>query len=537
VRIISKYVLREHLGPLVFAMSALTSLLLLNYIAKQLPQLVGKGLPWDVIAEFVVLSLPFTIAMTLPMAVLVATLHAFSRLAADSEITAFKASGMALPRLMAPVVVAGLALSLLMVWFNDQVMPAANYALQTLSNDIARKKPTFALRPQIINQVSPSLYLRAVHLTSGTSEMRDVTIYDFTDPNHRRTIRADSGHVEMSSDGRDLIMTLAHGFTTEMNRPEPLRLQRVFFNTSRVRVRGIGNQLERNASGGERSDRERTVCELRAQLRNAITTRDSIYGTLRKLDPAAARAIGNAGVFAGSAEPYCWVTRALTRAVTPREAHAAEVAQAATAQAATAQAAVPATPQASGPPAQAQPTAQPPAPGPIPAQGGGQPDAAGRPAAALVPPSSGYGADGQSPAVVVETMKLQIASMQATINGDLVEIEKKFAIATACVIFALLGAPIAFRFPRGGVGLTIGVSLTVFGVYYVGLLLGEELARRSYLPPFVGMWATNGLLLVIGLALTARLGHEGTTTRGSELSDAMARFLDRFRRRRAAAGA
>ena len=48
VRIISKYVLREHLGPLVFAMSALTSLLLLNYIAKQLPQLVGKGLPWDV---------------------------------------------------------------------------------------------------------------------------------------------------------------------------------------------------------------------------------------------------------------------------------------------------------------------------------------------------------------------------------------------------------------------------------------------------------------------------------------------------------
>jgi lipopolysaccharide export system permease protein len=222
------------------------------------------------------------------------------------------------------------------------------------------------------------------------------------------------------------------------------------------------------------------------------------------------------------------------RAVTPKAAHAAEVAQQG----------VPATPQAPGAnpaaapqSAGANPPAQAPAPGPIPAQGGGQPDAAGRPASALVPPSSGYGADGQSPAVVVETMKLQIASMQATINGDLVEIEKKFAIATACVIFALLGAPIAFRFPRGGVGLTIGVSLTVFGVYYVGLLLGEELARRSYVAPFVGMWATNGVLLVIGLALTARLGREGTTTRGSEMSDAMTRFLDRFRRRRAAAGA
>ena len=139
-------------------MSALTSLLLLNYIAKQLPQLVGKGLPWDVIVEFVVLSLPFTIAMTLPMAVLVATLHAFSRFAADSEITAFKASGLALPRVMAPVVIAGLMLSLMMVWFNDQVMPAANYALTTLGNDIARKKPTFALRPQVINQVALGIY-------------------------------------------------------------------------------------------------------------------------------------------------------------------------------------------------------------------------------------------------------------------------------------------------------------------------------------------------------------------------------------------
>ena len=66
VRIISKYVLREHLGPLVFAMSALTSLLLLNYIAKQLPQLVGKGLPWDVIAEFVVLSLTLMTSTVFP---------------------------------------------------------------------------------------------------------------------------------------------------------------------------------------------------------------------------------------------------------------------------------------------------------------------------------------------------------------------------------------------------------------------------------------------------------------------------------------
>jgi lipopolysaccharide export system permease protein len=71
VKILGRYVLKEHLGPLTFALAALTSLLLLNYIAKNFGELVGKGLPWQVIAEFFVLSIPFTFAMTLPMAVLV----------------------------------------------------------------------------------------------------------------------------------------------------------------------------------------------------------------------------------------------------------------------------------------------------------------------------------------------------------------------------------------------------------------------------------------------------------------------------------
>ena len=75
---------------------------------------------------------------------------------------------------------------------------------------------------------------------------------------------------------------------------------------------------------------------------------------------------------------------------------------------------------------------------------------------------------------------------QSTIDGDQVEIEKKFAIAAACVIFVLLGAPVALRFPRGGVGLTIGVSLGVFGLYYVGLVAGEALARANLVPPFLG---------------------------------------------------
>src|SRR2546423_3381310 len=103
VRTISRYLLRQHCAPLGFALAALTSLMLLNQIAKQFGSLVGKGLPWSVILEVFVLSVPFIIAVTLPMAVLVAVLHVFTRLAGDNEITALQASGVSVGRVITPV--------------------------------------------------------------------------------------------------------------------------------------------------------------------------------------------------------------------------------------------------------------------------------------------------------------------------------------------------------------------------------------------------------------------------------------------------
>src|SRR5216110_2218154 len=105
VRTISRYLLRQHVAPLGFALTALTSLMLLNQIAKQFGSLVGKGLPWSVILEVFVLSIPFIVAVTLPMAVLVAVLHVFTRLAGDNEITALQASGVSTGRVVAPVLV------------------------------------------------------------------------------------------------------------------------------------------------------------------------------------------------------------------------------------------------------------------------------------------------------------------------------------------------------------------------------------------------------------------------------------------------
>lgn len=484
MKIVHRYILREHLGPLVFALSALTSLLMLNFVAKKFGDLVGKGLPWSVILEFLFLSLPFTIAMTLPMAVLVATLHAFSRFASENEITAFKASGVSMQLLVRPVILSSVVLALVMVWFNDQVLPRANHRLATLQMDIARVKPTLALNEQVINEVvRGSLYLRAARIESGTNRMRDVTIYDLSNPEQRRTVRADSGALAFARGGTDLVLTLFDGHSVESAAQTPQRLQRSFFKEDHIVVRGISAGLERgSADVGYKSDRELTICELQARVTEARPNRDTNWRRLHAFTNPGDSLASPPREWWPLADWYCTALAALGAATTVQSADAAV--------------------------AGVLRVQDDPVRGNVPGRADEAPDFDG---------------------VAIESIRFELSGAQAQMDRYRVEIEKKFSIAAACVVFVLLGAPIALRFPRGGVGLTIGVSLGVFAIYYIGLLAGEALSDRGIVDPALAMWTTNFLLGAVGVYLTAKLGSEGSTHRGSETGEWWSRTMDAVR--------
>lgn len=91
-----------------------------------------------------------------------------------------------------------------------------------------------------------------------------------------------------------------------------------------------------------------------------------------------------------------------------------------------------------------------------------------------------------------------------------VEAHKKRAIAFAAIVFVLIGVPAALRFPRGGVGLVIGLSMGVFTIYYIGLIAGEALANRQLVPPFWAMWGTNVIFSVVGLVWLWKTRHAAT---------------------------
>ena len=220
--ILTRYLLKSHAGPFLFALTMLTGLLLINTVARRFEDLAGKGLGAGVILEVFALSIPHIVALTLPMAVLVAVLFTFSQIAAENEITALKASGVNLARLLVPLVVAAAILAGVMVWFNDQILPDTNHRLKNLLVDISRKSPTLQLKEQVINEIQTGdmqtrYFLQAANIDPVSNRLQDVVIYDLSVPGQSRTVYADSGRMAFNREQTDLFLNLYDGSVNEVN--------------------------------------------------------------------------------------------------------------------------------------------------------------------------------------------------------------------------------------------------------------------------------------------------------------------------------
>ena len=146
--------------------------------------------------------------------------------------------------------------------------------------------------------------------------------------------------------------------------------------------------------------------------------------------------------------------------------------------------------------------------------------------------------DGATRRAQIEIAGARVASAiggTARRTSTSVEWHKKFAIPFACIVFVLLGAPLAVRFPRGGVGMVIAVSLAIFGIYYMSLIGGESLGDRGWVAPFWGPWAPNFVFLLMAVWGLIRIGSESSSARSGGWIDLWLTFRDYFGRSRRSA--
>ncbi|MFH1763763.1 MAG: LptF/LptG family permease [Gemmatimonadota bacterium] len=461
--ILIRYLIRSHIGPFLFSFTLITGLLFLNTIAQRLDQLMGKGLPWTVLGQFALLALPHTVALTLPMSVLVAVLFAFSDLTAENEITAMTGGGVNPVRLLLPLVGIGVILAGGMFLFNDRVLPETNHALRKLLVDVNLKSPTFQLREQVLNEVVAeeeggprrTFFLSAVRIDPVTSVLEDVIITDASDPQARRTTYADRGTMAFSQDQRDLFLTLNNGVVLEVPSNREGGFQRAEFVEEFFPIRGISNILERGVGGDRRGDREMSTDQLADSARAAEAARLEFLESIR-----------NDAIYA--------VKRALGW------------------------------------------------------QFNGD---------SLIPPDPNFASDeklleeeydsGPEPPdevtrsvfLTTRTNAQQAEFLRLSAIEKRVEIHKKYAIAFACIVFVLIGAPLAVRFPRGGVGMVITASVVIFSIFWASLIGGETLADKGYVSPALAMWLPNLILLPVGILLVRRISTQVATARGGGWDD------------------
>jgi lipopolysaccharide export system permease protein len=255
MKIISGYILREHVGPFLFGLAVITFVLIMDFILEIINMVVAKGLSvWTILLVFA-LNLAWMLALSVPMAVLVSTLMAFGRLSQDNEITAFKASGVSLYRLVFPPLLVSILISLGLIWFNNKILPEANHEARLLMSDIHQKRPTLSLREGIFEDQIPGYHILVKKIDQKTSEVEGITIYDQKDRIYPRTIIAEKGNVEFTPDGNTMIFELFNGEIYDLDENDPGYHRRIAFDHQTIYVSDIGTQLTRRTSDF-RTDRE-----------------------------------------------------------------------------------------------------------------------------------------------------------------------------------------------------------------------------------------------------------------------------------------
>ena len=185
MRILNAYILKEHIGPFLFGFSVVTFILVMDFVIDIMDLIIGKGLGAWTILEIFGLNLAWMLALSVPMAVLVASLMAFGRLSADNEITAIKSSGTSLYVILVPTLLASAVLAVGLLLFNNQVLPEFNHRARNLMSDVSKKRPTLTFKAGIFLDEFPGYNILIKKVDERRSELEGIEVRPPRDDSRR----------------------------------------------------------------------------------------------------------------------------------------------------------------------------------------------------------------------------------------------------------------------------------------------------------------------------------------------------------------
>lgn len=175
------------------AVAALTIMLIMQTLFELMDMLINKKVAWPYIVKLLAYRLPAFLVVTFPISLLASSELAIGRLSTDGEVTAMRAGGISLRRIMIPFLTAALAISIFAFLINDYIVPEANHISQNIIREIVLKKGPPNIKRNVFFRDAENRYFYINLFDEVNMIMQDIMVYELTREKFPRTITAKEG--------------------------------------------------------------------------------------------------------------------------------------------------------------------------------------------------------------------------------------------------------------------------------------------------------------------------------------------------------
>jgi lipopolysaccharide export system permease protein len=442
------FILKSYLGPLVMTFFIAVFILLMQFLWKYIDDLVGKGLEWYIIAKLLFFASSTFVPYALPLAILLSSLMMFGNLGEHYELVAMKSAGISLNRIMRPLIIVSILISLLGFYFSNVILPTANLKFLSLLFDIREKKLAFNIKEGVFYNGIDGYVIRVGKKDPDGNTIRDVMIYDHTQHlgNVSLTV-AKWGKMELTPDKRFLVFKLYDG--TNYEERVDLRDATITHPFQRTKFSEEYQQFDLSTFQLTRTDEKlfKSNYEMlnTSQLKKSI---DSIHKDALEQQKDFGRMFIHNYYYLSSTDTLKKPIKGLTVSKPLKDLFT-----------------------------------------------GISPDDRNR-----IIESAKNAAFNVSDNLRVNAENFY--QKEKNLHRYEVALQKKFTFSIACFLLFFIGAPLGAIIRKGGLGLPAVISTIFFILFWILSITGEKYVIEGVLPAYQGMWIAPVVLLPIGIFLT-----------------------------------
>src|SRR6476661_530422 len=438
---LDKLILKAFAGPFLLTFAVVQFVLLTHTLLKYLDDIIGKDLGTGVLLQLLFYFSVLIVPVSLPLAVLLSSLMTYGNLGEHHELTAIKASGIALTRILRPVLLLTTALAIGAFWFNETIVPRANLKAYSLLWDVRQQKLALDIREGVFYSGIPGYTIKVDKKTGENGDrLHGVMIYDHTQKSGNATVMlADSGRMFTRFGGQYLGLELFKGHSY-VEQPDARDRSAASFIRQGFDHNVVTFSL--NSFGTKRTPKELFQANrMMLNIEQLHKSTDSVQQSLRR----------ERGLVPRQTNAYYTYQRFDTLGqAAARKVQAWKV-----------------------------------------------------PASRLPAPNATLFQQAANRARNMRSFTNNTAERLTNLAKDSalfrIEVYRKYTQSVAVLLMFLIGAPLGAIIKKGGLGVPILVAILFFIIYYVISIMGEKYGKEFVMPAGLGMWLANMVLLPFGL--------------------------------------